>query len=90
MSLGVGALGRRTSFGHAGMGGVLLPGDVVVRGRSRGSLWASGVLRSVGWGRWIPTKGVRVLLGVGAVGRRTSFGRAASYLAWVLCLVWVS
>ena len=66
------------------------PGDVAVRGRSRGSLWASGVLMSVGWGRWVPPKGVRVSLGIGAVGRWTSFGHAASYLVWVLCFVWVS
>ena len=69
---------------------MLPPGDVAVRGRSRGSLWASGVLMSVGWGRWVPPKGVRVSLGVGAVGRQTSFGRAASYLVWVLCFVWAS
>ena len=90
VSLGVGTIGQQTSFGHAGMGGVLPPSDVAVRGQSHGSLWALGVLRSVGWGCWVPPKGVQVPLGVGTVGRRTSFGRAASYLAWVLCLVWAS
>ena len=61
-----------------GMGGVLPPGDVAVRGRSCGSLWASGVLRLVEWGHWVPPRGVRVSLGVGVIGRRASFGCHAS------------
>ena len=59
--------------GLVGMGGMLPPGDVVVHGWPHGSLWPSGALGLVEWGRLVLLMGVQVSLGVGTIGWRVSF-----------------